>query len=429
LCWQVREGARLDNGIECDVPGVRLCGRSCPDRSAHSKGKRFEEGREMSETRATSMKGVVVLLIGFAGALPGAANGQGAGSAMEHQSGKGMQMSMGTSGAGGMHMEMGMMRADSHAPLGVVGAETMMKGMLMVSYRYMRMEMEDNLIGTDNVSPEQIVTSVPNRFFGLPGQPPTLRVVPTEMSTDMHMFGAMYAPADRVTLMAMIPYLRRSMDHVTFAGPTGTTRRGTFTTESSGFAWESGGHRIHVNAGLSLPTGSIDEEDDVLAPTGARPTLRLPYPMQLGSGTFDLMPGVTYKGRSGSFGWGAQYLATIRLGDNDEGYSLGDIHHATGWASYSWQPAVSASFRLTGRTQDSIDGIDPRIVAPVQTANPAFQGGDRVDLGFGLNFSGQSGAMQGLRAAIEFGLPVHQDLNGPQMEADWSLTAGVRYMF
>ncbi len=194
-------------------------------------------------------------------------------------------------------------------------------------------------------------------------------------------------------------------------------------------AWESNGHRVHLNAGLSLPTGSIDEEDDVLAPTGARPTLRLPYPMQLGSGTFDLMPGVTYKGRSGSFGWGAQYMGTIRLGDNDEGYSLGDVHQATGWASYSWHPAVSASFRLTGRTQDSIDGIDPRIVAPVQTADPAFQGGDRVDLGFGLNFSGQSGTMRGLRAAVEFGLPVHQDLNGPQMKADWSLTAGVRYMF
>jgi hypothetical protein len=37
--------------------------------------------------------------------------------------------------------------------------------------------------------------------------------------------------------------------------------------------------------------------------------------------------------------------------------------------------------------------------------------------------------MRGLRAAVEFGLPVHQDLNGPQMKADWSLTAGVRYMF
>ncbi len=64
---------------------------------------------------------------------------------------------------------MGMMRADGHTPLGVMGGDRMQKGMWMFSYGYMRMEMADNLVGTDNVSPEQIVTTVPNRFFGLSG--------------------------------------------------------------------------------------------------------------------------------------------------------------------------------------------------------------------------------------------------------------------
>jgi len=348
-------------------------------------------------------------------------------------------MSMGGDGNAGMNMPMDMLRADSHAPLGVVGGDMMMKGKWMVSYRYMRMEMADNLIGTDNVSPEEIVTTVPNRFFGLPGQPPTLRVVPTKMTTEMHMLAAMYAPTDWLTLMGMVSYVDKSMKHVTFQGPAGTTRLGTFTTKSSGLgdiklmglfrAYDSGVHSVHLNAGLSLPTGSVDEEDDVLTPTGARPTQRLPYSMQLGSGTFELMPGVTYKGRSGGVGWGAQYMATLRLGDNDEGYSLGNIHQVTGWGSYSWMPAVSVSLRVTARTVDDVDGIDPRIVAPVQTANPAFQGGDRVDIGLGVNFSGQEGAWRGLRLSVEFGLPVYQDLNGPQMEADWTLTGGVKYMF
>ncbi len=350
-----------------------------------------------------------------------------------------MEMSMSGDGHAGMNMGMDMMRADRHAPLGVVGGHMMMKGKWMLAYRYMRMEMEDNLIGTDSVSPEEIATTIPNRFFGMPGQPPTLRVVPTEMTTQMHMFGAMYAPTDWLTLAGMIPYVDKSMDHVTFMGGAGTTRLGTFTTESSGLgdvslmglfrAYDSGAHRIHLNAGLSFPTGSVDEEDQVLTPTGATPTLRLPYPMQLGSGTYDLMPGVTYRGRSGGIGWGAQYMATIRLGDNDEGYSLGDIHQVTGWGSYSWTPAVSVSLRATARTVDSIDGIDPKIVAPVQTADPSFQGGDRVDIGLGVNFSGQEGAWRGLRLGVEFGLPVYQDLNGPQLEGDWTLTAGVKYMF
>ncbi|MEM7730934.1 MAG: transporter, partial [Pseudomonadota bacterium] len=162
---------------------------------------------------------------------------------------------------------------------------------------------EGNRIGTDSVSPETIATTVPNRFFGRPMQPPTLRVVPTEMSMNMHMVGAMYAPTDWLTLMAMGSYVTKDMDHITFMGPAGTTRLGTFTTNSSGFGdtklgglvrlYEDETHHLHANIGFSLPTGSITETDRVLAPTGMRPTLRLPYAMQLGSGTFDLLPGLT----------------------------------------------------------------------------------------------------------------------------------------
>ena len=39
------------------------------------------------------------------------------------------------------------MRADGHVPLGVTGGDFMTKGNWMISYRYMRMEMDNNLIG------------------------------------------------------------------------------------------------------------------------------------------------------------------------------------------------------------------------------------------------------------------------------------------
>jgi hypothetical protein len=126
-------------------------------------------------------------------------------------------------------------RADSHAPIGVMGDHLHKAGEWMLSYRFMRMEMEDNRIGTNDVSPEEIVTTEPNRFFGQPGQPPTLRVVPTEMTMDMHMLGAMYAPTDWMSLMAMVSYVDKSMKHITFMGPTGTTRLGTFSTNANGF--------------------------------------------------------------------------------------------------------------------------------------------------------------------------------------------------
>ena len=249
------------------------------------------------------------------------------------------------------------------------------KGEWMFSYRYMRMHMEGNRIGDNSVSPTTIATTVPNRFFGRPMQPPTLRVVPTKMTMDMHMFGAMYAPTDDLTLMGMVNYIEKEMDHLTFMGPAGPAIRGSFTTRSEGFGdvklgglyrlYDDSVHHFHLNLGLSLPTGDITQRDDVLAPTGARPTLRLPYAMQLGTGTFDLLPGITYNGRVGDVSWGAQYRAEIRLEDeNDEGYAWGDKHAVTAWAAYQWAPWISTSLRVDAMTQDSIDGIDPRIVAP-----------------------------------------------------------------
>lgn len=334
-------------------------------------------------------------------------------------------------------------RADGHAPVGVMGDHMHKAGEFMLSYRYMRMDMEGNRIGTREVSPEYIVNNVPNRFFGMPNQPPTLRVVPTEMSMDMHMFGAMYAPTDWLTLMGMVNYISKDMTHITFEAMPGgdgeIDRIGGFTTRSEGFGDTTvtaliklldtprpdGKDHLHINLGLSLPTGSITERDDVLTPMNTRPTLRLPYAMQLGSGTFDLLPGVTYTGRQGDFSWGAQYRATIRLEDeNDEGYRLGNIHEATAWLAYQWEPWISTSVRLAGRTQGKIKGLDPQIVAPVQTADPDNYGGERVSIFAGVNLVGQEGDLRGHRLAFEIGMPIHEDLNGPQMETDWTFTIG-----
>ena len=159
-------------------------------------------------------------------------------------------------------------------------------GEWMVSYRYMRMRMDGNRDGTDHISRSEIATSVRNPFFGLLGQPPTLRVVPTDMDMQMHMLGLMYAPTEWLTLMAMLNYVGKKMDHITYQGPTGTTQLGTFQTKTDGLGdtqvtgllrlYEDAVHHVHLNAGISLPTGDIRENDQVLTPTGASPTVRLP---------------------------------------------------------------------------------------------------------------------------------------------------------
>ncbi|MEM9422540.1 MAG: transporter [Pseudomonadota bacterium] len=324
-----------------------------------------------------------------------------------------------------------------HAPIGVMGDHLHKKGEWMLSYRAMQMQMEENRIGETRVRPDEIVSSVQN----VNAPPPTLRVVPTEMSMTMHMVGAMYAPTDRVTLMVMANYITSEMDHLTFRGMAGTNELGTFTTEVSGFGdtsvsalvglYKKEHLSIHAGAGFSLPTGSITKTDSILTPMNTRPAPRLPYPMQLGSGTYDFLPSLTLtnKTHDSRFGGGIQYAGTIRLGENDEDYTLGDRHQISAWGAYSPDPRVSFSLRGTAWTRDSIDGADTVIVAPVQTANPDFHGGDVVEVGFGVNGLATQGPLEGHRLAFEFVVPLMRDLNGPQLETDWTATLGWQKAF
>ena len=328
--------------------------------------------------------------------------------------------------------------AAGHAPVGVMGDHMHGQGEFMLSYRFMHMDMQGNRLGSNGIDPDRIATSISNRFFGRPMQPPTLRIVPTRMNMQMHMFGAMYAPTRWLTLMAMGMYVEKEMDHITYMGGKGAARRGNFKVKTDGIGdtrlsgligvHDDGMHSFHLNAGISFPTGSNTKTHEILTPLGTRPTVRVPYAMQMGSGTCDLIPGITYNGRSEKWYWGGQYLGTFRLGA-DNGYSLGDKHTLSAWLNYQWQPSVSTALRLQFDTLGSIDGIDAMIAGPVQTADPDNYGGDELQLNLGINLMGQSGSLAGQRLAVELSLPLYRDLNGPQMETDWTVMAGWQYAF
>ena len=339
--------------------------------------------------------------------------------------------------AGGVGMTMG---EGDKMKMEKGGAMESMAGAWMPSYKFTHMKMEGTRDGTDTLETETIVTTIPNRFFGITGQPATLRIVPLNMDVNMHMFGLMHVPVEWLSIMAMTRYIEKKMPHVTFAGGgTGTVRLGEFTVKSRGLGdtelntatrvFNEGRNSLRVNLGVSLPTGSITRTGQILLPTGARPIVRLGYSMQLGSGTFDMLPGLTYMGGVGDVGWGAQYKGTYRTHENGQGYSLGDIHSMSGWASYRFIPEVSGTIRLAGTIDTGISGIDPNIVGAVQTADPDNYGGRQVDLGFGINLMGSEGDLKGQRVGFEFTVPVHRDLNGPQLEKDWALSATIALKF
>ena len=316
-------------------------------------------------------------------------------------------------------------RPDGHAPIGVMGDHTHGKGEFMLSYRAMHMEMDGNRTGTSRVDASQIVSPTGDDF----------RIAPTSMPMTMHMFGVMHAPTAKLTVMLMVPFISMEMDHVTRPG-------GAFSTSSSGIGDISltalyslamfGDQKVLFNGGVRVPTGSIEAMD--VTPASAPNETLLPYPMQLGSGTVDLMPGLTYLGQVSDWSWGGQGRAVIRVGENDQDYKLGNRLEGTFWGARKLSRAFSVSIRLDATTWGDIDGAAAAFEGPVAmrmvpTVFTDLRGGTRLDAGIGVNSSVFKGSLKGLRFAVEALMPAYQDLHGPQLETDWTVTSGLQYAF
>ena len=332
-----------------------------------------------------------------------------------------------------------------YSPLGVMGNHTHKAGDAMFSYRYGIMEMNGNLDGTTTLSTQDILDA-------------GFMMAPTSMRMEMHMLGAMYAASDSITLMTMLPLKRMEMSSRTDMGETRKAKTsGVGDLKLSGIfpLWAAGDHSrtLRLNAGLSIPTGSIKETN--------MEGKHMAYPMQLGSGTFDLLPGLTYFEEKDGWSWGVQATSVIRLGENGEDYSLGNRFQATAWYSRKLSDLLSASARIEGATWGNIDGQDGSMMMnpmgqPMSpNAHADLRGGERIDILFGLNIfldtdrwdkwdrvfvdkdngqllrrKPQENSMdQETRLAIEVGFPVHQDLDGPQMESAWRLMVGMHVSF
>lgn len=323
----------------------------------------------------------------------------------------------------------------THAPIGVMGDHMHKAGEFMFSYRYMDMSMSGNLAGDNKISSDQVATTVPNKFANMPMMPPTVRVVPQTMSTKMHMLGFMYAPTDDLTLMLMVNYLERDMLLTTYQGMMGTNQLGDFNTKSTGLGDTKLGllyrlhdnetHHFHINASWQIPTGDIDKTAEVLTPMNTRMNMRMPYAMQLGTGSNRLELGTTYNGYHNKSNWGAQILISTALDTNDENYKVGDTRKITAWYAHKLTDILSSSLRLSYIKKSDIKGIDTKIMAPVTTANPDNYGGNILNASFGLNtvFANKH------RVAFEYTVPLEQKVNGVQMEMDKMFTVGYQIAF
>ncbi|MFV9551588.1 nitrous oxide reductase accessory protein NosL [Algibacter sp. PT7-4] len=312
-------------------------------------------------------------------------------------------------------------RPDAHAPIGVMGDHLHSKGGLMLSFRYMNMTMEGNKSGTNNTSN----TTIYNNYM----------VAPQEMKMNMYMLGIMYAPSNKITLMLMQNVKKNNMNLTANMMMNGMPMLNNFSTNSSGFGDLSIGalygvfnnHKtaFHLNGSLSIPVGAINKHDK----TPMNNNAKLPYAMQLGSGTFDVIVGATFKKNYTNTSLGTQFLSTIRTGKNSENYRFGNVYKLNTWGAYTINSNISISARLLGVCESKLKGNDPDLnPMMVTTANTNNYGSSKIKSFFGVNISfAQTSSFKKFRLGIEAGAPIYENYNGTQMNENLTINFGLKY--
>lgn len=305
------------------------------------------------------------------------------------------------------------------APAGIMKAHAHKKGGFMFSYGYMNMSMDGIKHGTDKVGIEDVFAA-------------GYKMAPSEMSMEMHMLGAMYGLTDNLTLAVMTGYASKDMDMLMPMGMMGMTM--LHSGESSGITDTEvsiidnlsryGVNNVVISYGFSLPTGSIDETGD----NGKK----LGYPMQLGSGTYDFVPSITHQQVfAGSWAYGVQGRATIRIGNNSEDYRLGNKYAASTWLTKGLTQSFSLSAILDLAYNDNISGsdsdMDPMPGMPMMSPSmdPESREATVVTAGISGRYKFGSGHNLLLRADV----PIYEDLTGYQLMTDYKIAFNYKKMF
>ncbi len=326
-----------------------------------------------------------------------------------------------------------------HAPIGVMGDHTHSAGEWMFSYMFSRESMSGLRDGSSSIPIDEAWHHY--------------RMLPLNMEMDMHMPHIMYAPTDRVTLMAMGMWMDHRMevrmeDDLMAGHGHGHGMVHSEHDDGHGHGFHNMGHsvsgwadtelsalvtihdrnrqRIHLNLGVGIPTGTVTARDDRLVEEHRR----LGYPMQLGSGSWEARPGATFLLQTDRVSWGGQSMGTFRVNENSEGWRRGHEGMLNGWAMLRGSDWVSPGLRVQARHWGDVSGADPALDPAITPENdPALQGGSRVSGWLAANFQVPSGPLAGHRVALEWGGPLFESLNGPQISSDWTLNAGWEYSF
>ena len=317
--------------------------------------------------------------------------------------------------------------------INVYGENSLLEGnrwFLQYAYRSLKVggyQHGTNRLGLDDVS------------FS-PGSPRTASnypVVPTEITQKIHAFSTGYRFSESFSVSVSVPMIEQHTDHLSIVPgfsefKISTDGIGDIALNGSYILPSSGSQIYSVNVGVSLPTGSIDEVGDT--PRNGPGTFeRLPYTMQLGSGTYDLLLSTNFSNSGQVIDYGGSLNSTIRQGTNDNDYRLGNNFGLRGWARYRWnqrfQPGIAVSFRHT----DDIQGMDLGLTVPgpfpfpASITDPDNFGGRKAKVGLNARICAQESC--NLNFLFEINKPFYQDLNGIQVKEKTEIALSAKFSF
>jgi hypothetical protein len=311
-------------------------------------------------------------------------------------------------------------------PLNIFGGGIPEPKEFRFKFSQMIMEMGPLRDGTDEISNDDLIGSANGTNF------PAL---PTNMQMYMTMIGAAYSFSDDFAVIGMTSYIENTMrmnlnngnDFTMTSGGVGDV---TLLAKYRAYADDNlvPTNQVSVLFGLSLPSGSINKKFSNHTNDTFNGSL-LPFKMQLGSGTVDPIIGLTYQGSRDPFWWGFNTQLEGHIYDNEQGYRRAQELRYDFYAMKQVHDKVVVHAQLNGWYEGkfSDEAYDVRVLGAghnaLSTANnlisPLFDpdnyGGHKLHFGLGVQFQPLPLHVMELTASV----PIHQDLNGPQLQDNW----------
>ena len=273
------------------------------------------------------------------------------------------------------------------------------------------------------------IASAPSGFsLGISCAPPRPHVAPLALDKETVEVDLRLGLFGFVTLEASMPFISSKMlsstDAVLFE--TSSKTYGDVSIRGLFDVLEMDQYRVSLTLGATIPTGKLKKRD-VLA-FGGRGIL--PYAMQGGSGTYDVLAGLTFLTQNEVASIGGQVNGVMRVMDNRRGYRLGNEFSFSAWGAHNLSDWMSLSLRALYETWGEVSGSDPGTDGTSDPgANSFAQGGERLQIPLGVSLFLRQGLAAGHRLLLEWYYPVHEDLNGPQLSAQRTLVVSWQTFF